>query len=110
MKGAEIQQGIIDLVRTKGGIVAHFPSVKDSKGFYRTPLAADAKGWPDLFCIYRRTIFVFEVKGDGDSTSPEQDRWLAEFANVPGVRVSVITSKDWKNGLVERMLKEAEEW
>jgi len=93
MTGKALQRAIIDLARTRGWMVAHFPVVKDHLGFWRTPVAADGKGWPDLVLVRDRVVFV-EVKGDGDRLRPEQVRWQSTL-RLAGQETYVWTPRDW---------------
>lgn len=102
MTGKELQKAAVSLARMKGYRVAHFPTIQDYRGVWRTPIAADGRGWPDLILVGRKMLAV-EVKGDGDSLRVEQKAWLAAFENA-GVETLVLTSKGWKNGELDALL------
>lgn len=101
MKGKDLQKTVIDWARMKGWHVAHFPSVETKQG-WRTAVAADAKGWPDLILL-RDRILAIEIKGDGDSMKPEQLQWQERMQRA-GVEFYVVRPKDWLNGTVEEIL------
>jgi len=99
-KGRELQKGIIELARRAGWKVAHTPPVSTERG-WRTAVAADGKGFPDLLLV-RERIIVAEIKGT-DRLSPEQRAWLDAF-RMAGVPAYVWTPKEWASGAVERIL------
>lgn len=107
MRGKELQAAIIDLAHTYGWKVAHFQSVlatrKDGSASWRTPVAADGKGFPDLFLVRKRRAIAIEVKGDGDSLREEQQEWLSALVGA-GVEAYVATAKDWRDGRLEALL------
>lgn len=96
-----LQRDIIDLARTLGWRVAHFPAVKTEHG-WRTPVAADGKGFPDLVLVRERVI-VAEVKEGGHKPRPEQAAWLSAF-RMAGVEAYIWTRQSWADMDVERVL------
>ena len=58
--------------------VAHFPAIQDVRGTWRTPVAADGKGFPDLLLVRDRVIAV-ECKGEKEPVRREQEAWLTAF-------------------------------
>jgi VRR-NUC domain len=98
--GRELQTGIVELGRTLGWTMAHFKPVlahyPGSRKQWMTPVAADGKGFPDLLAVRERVIAI-EVKGDGDSLKPEQERWLTAF-RIAGIEAFVWTPKQWGEG------------
>lgn len=102
MKGRDLQRDIIDLARTLGWLVAHTPPIKTERG-WRTAVAADGKGFPDLLLV-RERIIVAEVKGDEDRLRPEQSRWLTAF-RLAGVAAHVWTPREWMHGDIDRILR-----
>lgn len=45
------------------------------------------KGFPDLVLLRPPRIIFAELKSEGGRTSPEQDQWLGELRQVPGMEV-----------------------
>ena len=101
LTGRELQHAVIDLARRTGWRVAHTPPIPTERG-WRTAVAADGKGFPDLLLV-RDRIIVAEIKGT-DRLSPEQQEWLSAF-RMAGVPAYVWTPKEWDSGEVERVLK-----
>lgn len=102
LRGRPLQKGIIDLARRMGWRCAHFPPVQTERG-WRTPVAADGKGWPDLLLV-RERVLVAEVKGDGDRLSAEQQTWITAF-HMAGIEAYVWTPALWLDGTVEAVLR-----
>jgi hypothetical protein len=100
VKGRELQHAVIDCAHRFGWRVAHTPPIKGEHG-WRTAVAADGKGFPDLLLVRERVI-VAEIKGT-DRLSPEQNDWLSAF-RMAGVPAYVWTPKEWASGEVERVL------
>ena len=101
----ELQGAIIEYVHKLGGAVAHFRPAKTAHG-WRTPVAADGKGFPDLvICVNGRTLFR-ELKRQSPTTSklsPEQEacgEWLTDADSDWGVWRPM----DWLDGTIEREL------
>lgn len=109
MKGKDLQREVINLAHLYQWKVAHFQSVfavtkQDQKGRWRTPVAADGKGWPDLICVKKgRPLLAIEIKGDGDKLRAEQTEWL-QLLHSAGVETAVVRPKDWYDGMVEALL------
>lgn len=110
MTGRALQGAIIELAHMYGFQVAHFPSVlvtgRNNRPYYATPLAADAKGFPDMVLVRRddRVIFV-EVKGYGDSLRPEQEVWL-DLLRSAGCETYVWTPNDLATDEILNTLQE----
>jgi len=102
MTGKALQRAIIDLARTHGWMVAHFPMVQDVKRGWRTPVAADGKGWPDLVLVRDRVVFV-EVKGRGDRMRPDQEKWRHSL-RLAGQEHHVWGPDDWTLGEIDKVL------
>jgi hypothetical protein len=68
------QTQVIDLARLLGWRVAHFRPAKTSKG-WRTAVAADGEGYPDLTLTRDRVIFL-ELKRETGKTTQAQRDWL----------------------------------
>ncbi len=98
MKGKDLQKTVIDWAHTRGWHAAHFPAVETTKG-WRTAVAADAKGFPDIILV-RDRILAIEVKGDGDTMKAEQVQWQ-NWLQRAGVEYYVIRPKDWPDTVRE---------
>jgi len=71
------QQQIIDLAHMFGWLVAHFRAAKTAKG-WRTAVAADGAGWPDLCMVRDRVLWIENKreKGKLDQNQIDWIRWL----------------------------------
>jgi hypothetical protein len=76
MTEREFQDAVVDVAHTFGWSVFHARPAGTNKG-WRTPIAYDGKGYPDLTLIHRCGHIVFaEIKREaGASTSAEQIEW-----------------------------------
>ncbi len=77
MTGTDLQQTLIDLGHKLGYIIAHFRPAMKADGTWRTPVAADGKGFPDLFLVHpvRQRVIWIECKSEREKVSPEQEAW-----------------------------------
>jgi hypothetical protein len=71
---AAFQDQVIQLAHVYGWRVAHFRPAQTAKG-WRTAVAADGKGFPDLVLVRDRLI-VAELKARSGDTTPDQEAWL----------------------------------
>jgi len=102
VNGRELQRAIIELARRLGWKVAHTPPIPTERG-WRTAVAADGKGFPDLLLV-RDRILVAEIKGDSDRLRAEQKAWLSAF-RMAGVEAHVWTPSTWADGSIEERLR-----
>lgn len=97
-----MQAAIVEAARFLGWRVAHFRPAQNARGNWRTPVAADGKGFPDLILAkWPDKVLVIECKSDRGRLSPEQVDWMYAF----GKRATVVRPRDWSTGRVERMLR-----
>lgn len=101
IRGKELQKAVIDYAHLKHWHCVHNPAVETKQG-WRTALAADAKGFVDIMCFRDRTVAI-EIKGDGDSLTPEQEMW-GRWLQAAGVEYYVVKPKDWLDGTVQEIL------
>lgn len=71
----EWQATVVELARTLGWRVAHFRPAR-TKDDWRTPVAADGKGFPDLVLVRDRVVYA-ELKSDRGALRPDQREWIA---------------------------------
>ena len=80
MREADLQRTVIDMAQTFGWRVAHFRPARTEQG-WRTPVAADGAGFPDLVLVRERVLFV-ELKSERGRTTPEQSGWLSDLQSA----------------------------
>ena len=92
------QQAVANLARACGWRVAHFRPVRvqrqDGSTYHETPVALDAKGWPDLVLARGSKVLVRELKDEKGDLKPEQVAWLEALA-AGGLDVGVWRPSDW---------------
>jgi len=75
---------------------AHFRPAMNARGQWRTAVAGDGKGWPDLFLLREDRIIVAELKTARTKPTVEQDGWLDAFCEYGGrLTVAVWRPEDW---------------
>ena len=99
----QFQAQVIDLLHLYGYRVAHFTPAVNMRGQWRTPIAADGKGFPDLVAVRPdlpeqrrpgRLLFI-ELKTDTGRLSKEQREWGADLSSS-GHESYVWKPKDWQ--------------
>jgi hypothetical protein len=100
MTESELQSAVIEMAHVFGWRVAHFRPAMNATGRWRTPVAADGAGFPDLVLARDRIVIYAEMKADGGRLSDAQKDWLAVLPNSCVWRPS-----DWKSGEIERILR-----
>jgi hypothetical protein len=101
------QSAVIDMAHLYGWKVAHFRKARTATGWI-TPVAADGKGFPDLFCVRDTTKhrLAAELKAGRNTVTVEQDEWL-RVLELSGIPAYTWTPNDWVE--IERVLKEGPE-
>jgi len=96
------QQQVIELAHLCGWRVAHFRPARTEKG-WRTPVAADGAGFPDLVMLRGEELLVLELKSDKGKATDEQQEWLAAFGQVSEAAALCLRPVQWP--LIEAALK-----
>ena len=76
------EQTILEYLRLRGWVVAHFRPAQTVKG-WRTPVSADGKGFPDFVAVRERIVYI-EAKGQYGKLTPEQKRWRQAIHQAGG--------------------------
>ncbi|MDE2101499.1 MAG: VRR-NUC domain-containing protein [Patescibacteria group bacterium] len=105
MKEEELQENTIDTCRLFKVRAAHFRPAMTKHG-WRTPVAADGKGFPDLVMVGPRQLAVAELKGDSAPKKVPEDQvaWLEAFRTI-GIPAFVWRPPDWTSGHIERVIR-----
>jgi hypothetical protein len=75
MNETEFQGAVLDLAKLFGWRVAHFRPARTEQG-WRTAVAADGKGFPDLVLVHPKYGVLFrELKTDTTQLSADQEAW-----------------------------------
>lgn len=95
----EFQGQVIDLAQSLGWKVASFRKVrvqrKNGDTYWETPVAADGKGFLDLELVRPPRVLKAELKVGDNTTTPEQEDWIALYAGCPGVECYVWWPAHW---------------
>lgn len=100
---AAFQAQVIHLAKLCGWRVAHFRPAQNARGDWRTPVAADGKGFPDLVLIREAVLFV-ELKVGKNRLTPDQKAWR-DALKAAGANWHLWTEDDWP--AIETTLKRA---
>ena len=106
MKESELTRAVIELAQHLGFRVAHFRTSQNARGDYRTAVAGDGKGYPDLTLVGRRILFA-ELKAGKGRLRPEQLEWR-DWILAAGGEWHLWTETDWNAGTVEAVLRREE--
>lgn len=97
----EFTKTLIETAQRFGWHVAHFPRARSDKGAYLTPVAGNAKGYPDLTLVRERIVWA-ELKIPPNGLTVEQAQWQAKILGAGGEH-HVWTPNDWPE--IERVLR-----
>lgn len=95
------QAAVIELARRLGWKVAHFRPAQNARGDWRTAVAGDGAGFPDLVLVRGGRLIFAELKTDrAGRPPPEQRAWLdalelAAWEAIGVVAVFVWRPRDW---------------
>jgi hypothetical protein len=102
MSEVDLQTAICDLARVYRWRSFHARPAVTGRG-YRTAVAGDGVGFPDLLLVRDRRLIVAELKSaDGDLT-PAQQAWLLAFEHV--AERYIWRPKDLTDGSIGRVLR-----
>lgn len=105
MNEAAWQARVIACAQRLGWRVAHFPRV-NPEGRWRTAVAADAKGYPDLTMLRGSRLIFAELKTDKGRLRPDQRAWIEQLCHASamsyGFEVYLWRPRDWHD--VQRLL------
>lgn len=102
---AQFQRQVIQLAQLCGWKPAHFRPAMDSKGRWKTAVAGDGAGFPDLVLVRERVLFV-ELKVNGNKLAPDQVAWR-DALQTAGANWHHWTPDDWP--AIERTLQRRSE-
>lgn len=95
MTEAAFQAQVLHLAALLGWHRAHFRPAMNARGQWRTAVAGDGKGFPDLVLVRDRVIFA-ELKTDRGRTTPEQHAW-ADHLRAAGAEYYLWRPRNWEH-------------
>ena len=103
MTEADLLDSVLDLCKLYGLRTAHFRPARTEHG-WRTPVAGDGKGWPDVVIVGTR-LLVRELKDATGKLTREQILWL-DALRMAGVDAGVWTPQLWHDGTIRNELEQ----
>jgi hypothetical protein len=91
---------VLEVAWLAGWRSLHIRPARRADGSWRTPVAGDGRGWPDLTLVRPPRLLFVELKSARGKLRPEQSDWLDVLRLLPGAEVYLSTPADWDN-LVE---------
>lgn len=122
MSESELQDAIAECARVLGWLVFHARAARSGKG-WRTPVAYDGVGFPDLLMARAGRVIAAELKSATGKVAPAQKRWIDALrqpvrgGGAPmfdegthtrrdaGIEVYVWEPSRWLDGTIERVLR-----
>ncbi len=101
MLEAPFTRNVLGACRLHGWRAAHFRAAVTTKGRHLTPVAGQAKGFPDVMAVSGRHGFTMyaELKTSAGRPTPEQVEWLdllaLRHANDASTLVTIIRPAEW---------------
>lgn len=95
----DFQRQVIDLAHILGYTVAHFRPAQTKHG-WRTPVAADGAGFPDLVIVGHGRVLFRELKTETGSVSDDQMAW-GELLHKNGADWNIWRPSDWDRIITE---------
>lgn len=105
---AMFQSHVIRLAQVLGYRVAHFRPGRTADG-WRTPVAADGAGFPDLVLVREAApgragrVLYIECKAERGRRSASQRAWAAALTGA-GAEYYLFRPRHWSSGEIERVL------
>lgn len=90
---AAFQKQVLTYAALTGWRSAHFRTCMNARGDYRTAVAGDGKGFPDLVLVRDRVIYA-ELKRDGEKLRPDQELWR-DALTAAGAEWHMWTPAQW---------------
>lgn len=94
----QFQKTVVQYARLMGWRVVHVPKTtlhRKGKKVHLTAVSYDGAGFPDLLLVRGNRIVFAELKVPPNTTTPEQDAWIASL-RAAGQVVYVWYPTDWK--------------
>lgn len=99
MSEDDLLTAVIDTAHAYNFRVAHFRPARTAKG-WRTAVAADGRGFPDLVLAKQGRVLFAELKTSVGLTTDAQEQWLDDL----GAFGYLWTPKQWMDGTILKIL------
>lgn len=104
MTETQLQNHVIGWAHAQGWRIAHFRTAMTQRGTWRTPVQADAAGFPDLVLVGRGRVLFVELKSQVGVMSAPQKKWREALQEV-GAEHYLWRPEEWLNGTIEAVLR-----
>ena len=98
----DFQRQVLQLAEMCGWKSAHFRPAMNAKGQWRTAVAGQGKGFPDLVLVRPGRVLFVELKSRTGKLSLDQVAWI-DSLRAAGADVRVWQPADWDE--IERELR-----
>ena len=94
----DLQSEVVEELQERGYMVLHIRPARTAGG-WRTPIAADGVGYPDITAVHPLTgnVYVLELKSDDGTVADAQLVWLRAWRRVPGVTALIVRPSSWSD-------------
>lgn len=103
MDEEQLLASVLDLAKQLDILTAHFRPARTADG-WRTAVAGDGKGFPDLLLVGLEGVLWRELKGEKGRTSREQERWLCALSEA-GENAAIWRPTDWALGTIQQQME-----
>lgn len=90
---ADFQAEVVRRAELHGWLCHHARPARTERG-WRTPVQGKP-GFPDLVLARGGRLLLWELKTTRGKASVDQQQWLSELAQAPGVDVRIVSPMDW---------------
>ncbi len=93
------QRTVIEAAQALNWTVAHFRAARTLDGSWRTPVAADGAGFPDLVLVRDGHLLFMELKSEKGKPTDHQQAWLHDLRDIAifagqGIQVLMLRPSD----------------
>lgn len=102
MSESGFQTAVLELATRLGWRTMHVRPAQNRAGRWRTPVAGDGAGFPDLVLVRGQHLIFVELKTNTGRASTEQERWLDALTTVSNAtqasdgRSTHVTATIWR--------------
>jgi hypothetical protein len=99
MSESDLLRGVLDIAKLYNWRSLHLRPARTTHG-WRTAVAGDGVGFPDLLLVRGRSLVAAELKAERGRLTAEQDAWLYDLA-AAGVDIHIWRPRDYPDHIAE---------